>query len=288
MGYNAYVVGGFVRDLFLKFHNLDIDVVIEGDGIKFALEYAKQFEARVRTHSKFKTAVLIFPDGFKVDVATARLEYYESPAALPVVEISSVKMDLYRRDFTINTLAVKLNARHYGILIDFFGAQKDLKEKTLRVLHNLSFVEDPTRVFRAVRFEQRFGFKIGKLTANLIENALRIGGIDKLAPKRIFSEFYLILNEENPLPITRRLGELKILQAIDPDLVLSPKTELLLEEIRRILSWFNLLYLNEPCQRWLVFFLALTQPVKRPESGAAAPGSAQKSLRTDRLVSGGR
>ena len=218
-------------------------------------------EVRVRTHSKFKTAVLIFPDGFKVDVATARLEYYESPAALPVVEISSVKMDLYRRDFTINTLAVKLNARHYGILIDFFGAQKDLKEKTLRVLHNLSFVEDPTRVFRAVRFEQRFGFKIGKLTANLIENALRIGGIDKLAPKRIFSEFYLILNEENPLPIIRRLADLKILQAIDPDLVLSPKTQLLLEEIRRILSWFNLLYLNEPCQRWLVFFLALTQPL---------------------------
>ncbi len=261
LGYNAYVVGGFVRDLLLKFHNLDIDVVIEGDGIKFALEYAKHFEVRVRTHSKFKTAVLIFPNGFKVDVATARLEYYESPAALPVVEISSVKMDLYRRDFTINTLAVKLNARHYGILIDFFGAQKDLKEKTLRVLHNLSFVEDPTRVFRAVRFEQRFGFKIGKLTANLIENALRIGGIDKLAPKRIFSEFYLILNEENPLPIIRRLADLKILQAIDPDLVLSSKTQILLEEIRRILSWFNLLYLNEPCRRWLVFYLALTQPL---------------------------
>jgi len=261
LGYNVYVVGGFVRDLLLKLHNLDIDLVIEGDGIKFALEYAKHFEVRVRTHSKFKTAVLIFPDGFKVDVATARLEYYESPAALPVVEISSVKMDLYRRDFTINTLAVKLNARHYGILIDFFGAQKDLKEKTLRVLHNLSFVEDPTRIFRAVRFEQRFGFKIGKLTANLIENALRIGGIDKLAPKRIFSEIHLILNEENPLPITRRLADLKILQAIDPDLVLSAKTERLLEEIRRILSWFNLLYLNEPCQRWLVFFLALTQPL---------------------------
>ena len=129
LGYNVYAIGGFIRDLFLKFDNLDIDIVIEGDGIKFAQEYAKKFPARIRYHTKFKTAVLIFPDGFKVDVATARSEYYESPAALPVVELSSIKMDLYRRDFTINTLAVKLNPRHFGILIDFFGAQKDLKER---------------------------------------------------------------------------------------------------------------------------------------------------------------
>ncbi len=113
-----------MRDLFLKFNNLDIDVVIEGDGIKFAQEFGKHHPVRIRTHSKFKTAVLIFQDGFKIDVATARLEYYESPAALPVIEISSVKMDLYRRDFTINTLAVKLNARHYGILIDFSGPKR--------------------------------------------------------------------------------------------------------------------------------------------------------------------
>jgi tRNA nucleotidyltransferase (CCA-adding enzyme) len=262
LGFNAYVVGGFVRDLFLKFDNLDIDVVIEGDGIKFAQEFARQYPVRTRTHTKFKTAVLLFDDGYKVDVATARLEYYESPAALPVIEISSVKMDLYRRDFTVNTLAVKLNARHYGILIDFFGAQKDLKEKTIRVLHNLSFVEDPTRIFRAVRFEQRFGFRIGKLTANLIENALKIGGVDKLAPRRVFHEIQLILSEENPLPIVRRLAEFKLLQALDPDLVLTPKNETFLEEIRNILSWFDLLYLNEPCQPWLVYFMALTQPLK--------------------------
>ncbi len=223
LGYNVYAIGGFIRDLFLKFDNLDIDIVVEGDGIKFAQEYAKRFPARIRYHIKFKTAVLIFPDGFKVDVATARSEYYESPAALPVVELSSIKMDLYRRDFTINTLAVKLNPRHFGILIDFFGAQKDLKERSIRVLHNLSFVEDPTRAFRAVRFEQRFGFKIGKLTANLIENAIRIGGIEKLAPKRIFTELQLILSEENPLPVVKRLIDLKLLQAIHPEWTLPPK-----------------------------------------------------------------
>jgi len=259
--YNAYLIGGFVRDLFLKFDNLDIDVVIEGDGIKFAQEYAKKFPVRLRYHTKFKTAVLIFPDGYKVDVATARSEYYESPAALPIVELSSIKMDLYRRDFTINTLAVKLNPRHYGILIDFFGAQKDLKEKTIRVLHNLSFVEDPTRAFRAVRFEQRFGFKIGKLTSNLIQNAIRIGGIEKLAPKRIFTELQLILSQEEPLPILKRLHDLKLLQAVHPELILSSKEELIFGEIRTVLSWFDLLYLNEPYEKWVVYTLALTLPV---------------------------
>jgi tRNA nucleotidyltransferase (CCA-adding enzyme) len=261
LGYNVYAIGGFIRDLFLKFDNLDIDVVVEGDGIKFAQEYAKKFPARIRYHIKFKTAVLIFPDGFKVDVATARSEYYESPAALPVVELSSIKMDLYRRDFTINTLAVKLNPRQFGILIDFFGAQKDLKEKSIRVLHNLSFVEDPTRAFRAVRFEQRFGFKIGKLTANLIENAIRIGGIEKLAPKRIFTELQLILSEENPLPVIKRLIDLKLLQAIHPEWTLSPKGEVLFGEIRTVLAWFDLLYLNEPYEKWMIYFLALSQPV---------------------------
>jgi tRNA nucleotidyltransferase (CCA-adding enzyme) len=263
LGYNVYAIGGFIRDLFLKYDNLDIDIVIEGDGIKFAQEYAKKFPARIRYHLKFKTAVLIFPDGFKVDVATARSEYYESPAALPVVELSSIKMDLYRRDFTINTLAVKLNPKHFGILIDFFGAQKDLKDRSIRVLHNLSFVEDPTRAFRAVRFEQRFGFKIGRLTANLIENAIRIGGIEKLAPKRIFTELQLILSEENPLPVIKRLNDLKLLQAIHPDWAIPPKGEHLFGEIQTVLAWFDLLYLNEPYEKWLIYFLALAQPLTR-------------------------
>jgi tRNA nucleotidyltransferase (CCA-adding enzyme) len=263
LGFNAYAIGGFIRDLFLKFHNLDIDIVIEGDGIRFAQEYAKKYSVRARYHVKFKTAVLIFPDGFKVDVATARSEYYESPAALPIVELSSIKMDLYRRDFTINTLAVKLNARHYGLLIDFFGAQKDLKERSIRVLHNLSFVEDPTRAFRAVRFEQRFGFKIGKLTANLIENAIRIGGIEKLAPKRIFNELQLILSEENPLNVVKRLIDLKLLQAVHAEFFLTQKLEGLFGEIKAVLSWFDLLYLNEPYEKWIVSFLALAQPVSQ-------------------------
>lgn len=286
LGYNAYAIGGFIRDLFLKFDNLDIDIVIEGDGIRFAQEYAKKVPVRIRYHTKFKTAVLIFSDGFKVDVATARSEYYESPAALPVVELSSIKMDLYRRDFTINTLAVKLNSRHYGLLIDFFGAQKDLKEKAIRVLHNLSFVEDPTRAFRAVRFEQRFGFKIGKLTVNLIENAIRIGGIEKLAPKRVFTELQLILNEGNPLPIIKRLIDLKLLQAVQPELTLTQKGELLFVEIKTVLSWFDLLYLNEPYEKWLVYFLALTQQITQISELRQRLGLSKRALEIMTLCRG--
>ena len=171
-GYGAYVVGGFVRDLFLYRSDEDVDIVIEGDGIAFAKKYAKLEGARIHTYEKFGTAVIIFPDGYKIDVASARLEYYKFPAALPIVEMSSIKLDLYRRDFTINTLAVQLNPDKFGILIDFFSARKDIKERIIRVLHNLSFVEDPTRVFRAIRFEQRFDFTIGKLTRGLIANAV--------------------------------------------------------------------------------------------------------------------
>ena len=157
-GFPAYLVGGIVRDLFLRQRNLDVDIVVEGDGIIFAGLVVRKLGGRMRTHQKFGTAVIILPGGLKLDVATARLEYYESPGSLPTVELSSIKKDLYRRDFTINPLAVRLNRRHFGELIDFFGGVRDLKERNIRILHNLSFVEDPTRVFRAIRFEQRFPF----------------------------------------------------------------------------------------------------------------------------------
>lgn len=256
--YNAYLVGGLVRDIFLKHENLDIDIVIEGDGIEFAREFARHHSARVRSHQKFGTAVLIFPNGFKVDVATARIEYYEAPGAPPIVETSSLKLDLYRRDFTVNTLAVKLNEKHYGILIDYFGAQKDIKEKALRVLHNLSFVEDPTRMLRAIRFEQRFGFKIGKLTLSLLKNAIKMNWMDGIASHRIFAEFKLILKEPDPLQIINRMNELQLLKFIHPDIQLTLQVQDILEEIREVIAWYHLLYLEEPFEPWKIYWYGLT------------------------------
>ncbi len=259
IGYDAYVVGGFVRDLFLYRTNEDIDIVIEGDGIAFAKEFVKTADARIHSYEKFGTAVIIFPDGFKIDVASARMEYYKFPAALPTVEMSSIKLDLFRRDFTINTLSIQLNPNRFGLLIDFFAAQKDIKGKTIRVLHNLSFVEDPTRVFRAIRFEQRFGFTIGKLTSGLIENAVKMDFFKRLSPRRVFAELRQILEEQNPTAAIIRLNEYDLLNVIHPSIILSKELIALFNSVKKVLSWHDLLFLEEPYIKWAVYFLALTR-----------------------------
>ncbi len=266
IGMKAYVVGGFVRDLVMRIDNLDIDVVIEGDGIAFAEAFAAEHPCRVRPHHKFGTAVLVFPDGFKLDVATARVEYYMEPAALPTVEYSSLKLDLYRRDFTINTLAVRLNPGVYGELIDFFGAQRDIKEKTLRVLHSLSFVEDPSRILRATRFERRFGFTIAKHAVNLIRNAVRLDLIGRLPKPRLFGELEQILKEEEPVGILKRLSEFNIGPSIHPHIALDKPGIALIEETSEILVWFSLLFLEEKVERWAVLFLSLVDPLAPEEA----------------------
>ena len=153
--------------------NDDMDIVIEGDGIRLCQgTMASSKQGPVHTHARFGTAVITLPDGLKIDVASARMEYYKFPAAMPIVEMSSIKLDLYRRDFTSTPCPSSSIRTGSAYSIDFFNAQNDLKEKRIRVLHNLSFVEDPTRVFRAIRFEQRFSFAISRLTAGLIHNAV--------------------------------------------------------------------------------------------------------------------
>lgn len=266
IGVNVFVVGGFVRDLFLYRPNEDIDIVIEGDGIAFAKRYARQANARIHAYAKFGTAVIIYPDGFKIDVASARLEYYQFPAALPIVEMGSIKLDLFRRDFTVNTLSIQLNPERFGLLVDFFSAQKDIKEKAIRVLHNLSFVEDPTRVFRAIRFEQRFGFSIGKLTASLIENAVRMDFFKRLSGRRVFSELRLILEEENPTRAVVRLHDYKLLRVIHPSIRLNKDLIARLNSVKKVVSWYDLLFLEEPLMKWVVYFLALIQRCDRKTS----------------------
>jgi tRNA nucleotidyltransferase (CCA-adding enzyme) len=265
LGYSVYAVGGFVRDLLMRVENFDVDIVVEGDGIRLAEEFEKKFPCRIRTHRKFGTAIILFPDGLKVDVATARLEVYESPAALPTVERGSIKMDLYRRDFTMNTLAIQLNPKAFGELIDFFGGVKDIKEKGVRVLHNLSFVEDPTRVFRAIRFEQRLGFQIAKHTQNLMKNAVKMGFMDRLSGGRILSELILILQEENPIPALQRMRDFNLFPFLHPHLKFDEEVETLFERIHHVTSWFDLLFLEERYERWLIYFYGLVDFLKEGE-----------------------
>lgn len=261
LGYSAYLVGGCVRDLLRGEENLDIDIVIEGDGISFARLLGEKIQAKVRTHHKFGTAQ-VFTNSLKFDIATARTEYYESPAALPKVETSSIKKDLYRRDFTINTLAIKLNPKDFGLLIDFFGGQRDLREKTIRVLHNLSFIEDPTRAFRAVRFSERFGFKISKHTENLIKSAIEMNLFDKLSGSRLYEELLLSFKETDSIKTLKRLSDYGLLKVINPNLIFTEELENIFKSVQETLSWFNLLFLEEKIDKGLIYMLALLSKLK--------------------------
>ncbi len=225
LGYPLYVVGGFVRDLLLGTPNFDLDLVVEGDAIRLADQLVRRQGGRLRSHRRFGTAKWILPEEMRaegehlpdaLDFVTARTEFYEHPTALPTVERSSIKQDLHRRDFTINTLALRLTPDRWGELLDFYGGREDLEGGVIRVLHSLSFVEDPTRILRAARFEQRFGFRIESRTEELIGDALDL--LDRISPERVRHELELILAEAEPERALCRLQEMGVLEKLHPHL----------------------------------------------------------------------
>jgi tRNA nucleotidyltransferase (CCA-adding enzyme) len=239
----VYIVGGFVRDLLLDRPGIDFDLVVEGDALLLGRSLARKYGGRTVTHGRFGTAKWFIqkikpelaasldqagaipadlPDS--LDLISARTEFYDYPTALPTVESSGIKLDLHRRDFTINTLALRLDGRHYGELHDYWGGLKDLRKGIVRVLHSLSFVDDPTRLLRAARFEQRFGFKIEKRTLDLMKNAFEV--MKQVSGDRLRHEFNLILQEPRAGAILDRLGQLGVLAAIHPaltNLVVNPE-----------------------------------------------------------------
>jgi tRNA nucleotidyltransferase (CCA-adding enzyme) len=233
IGVSVYLVGGVVRDLLLNERNLDLDLMVEGNGIDFARRLGRVLKGRVNAYKRFATAVVILPDGRKIDVATARTEYYEHPGAFPKVEYGTVKMDLFRRDFTINALALQLNHGKFGTLHDFFGGQQDLEDGMIRVLHNLSFVEDPTRVFRAIRFETRLHFRLGEVTRKLIKDTVSKDLLENIIGLRLFGELVQILREKNPLPALARMEELDLLKYIHPKMRI---TRSVLRLLKRLLK----------------------------------------------------
>ncbi len=255
-GHQVFVVGGFVRDLLLGVENLDFDIVVEGNGIEFAKILAEFLCGRVRTHEKFGTAIVILPDGFKIDVATARTEYYEYPAALPKVEESSLKQDLYRRDFTINAMALALSQKNFGDLIDFFGGKRDLEDGVVRVLHNLSFIEDPTRILRAVRFEQRYGFTIEPQTLTLIKGAIKSKMLKKLSADRVREELRHLLEEFAPTKAVNRMKELGIWQFVLPEAVVDDEVTGMMEKLPEVSHGIKNLGFSE-IREWLVYLAVL-------------------------------
>jgi tRNA nucleotidyltransferase (CCA-adding enzyme) len=246
-----YIVGGFVRDLLLGYPSLDFDLVVEGDAIALAYKASEKWGGRVTIHKRFGTAKWFLgqpanarhktaesgqmptvnenespKDDQKtdkdpllpssLDFITARREFYSHPTALPTVEVGSIKLDLHRRDFTINTLALRLDGHHYGDLHDYWGGYNDIRQGLVRVLHSISFVDDPTRMLRAVRYEQRYGFRIGNRTLQLLLEARPL--LSRVSGDRIRHEIDNILKEDHAVQMLGRLNDIKLLEAIHPDL----------------------------------------------------------------------
>ncbi|MDH4139456.1 MAG: CBS domain-containing protein [Coriobacteriia bacterium] len=207
-GLVAHVVGGFVRDMLLGKKNLDMDVVVEGDAVAFAQKAADELSARVKFHRRFGTAILVLSRTLHVDVTSARTEYYTRPGALPTVERSSLRQDLLRRDFSVNAMAACINPERFGAIADPFGGLKDLERGVLKVLHSLSFVEDPTRVLRAARFEERYAFEMDSSTEQLARQAVEMNLLDEVSGARIREEMLDIIDEDSPAAVFERLQKL--------------------------------------------------------------------------------
>ncbi|HHX50328.1 MAG TPA: CBS domain-containing protein, partial [Clostridia bacterium] len=250
MGQKVFLVGGFVRDLLIGHPNHDIDLVVEGNALELAEILAVELGGQYRTHKPFRTAVLWLPGGFKLDLATARSEFYAYPAALPSIESARLKEDLYRRDFTVNAMAISLDPENFGTLLDLFCGFQDLQKGIIRILHNLSFVEDPTRAIRAFRFAATYGWKIEGETKNLLLRALEDRRLEEVSPFRLWQELKLICQEENPVTAFRLLQETGAGQQIVPGGKWDDQLILLLDQSHR---WIKALDALAGIHPWRVY-----------------------------------
>src|SRR5262245_13241903 len=236
----VYLVGGTVRDILLGERGFDVDVAVEGDAIALARLIGRALGGRVRAHAKFGTAVVVYGDGERVDVVTARTEFYDAPAALPTVEHATIREDLFRRDFTINAMAASLKGDDFGRLVDPFGGRRDLAVGTVRVLHNLSFIDDPTRIFRAIRYENRYGFRMDEHTARLARGCIEMGLVGDLSSARLRDELVALLEEGDVGHSVLRLAELGAARAIHPHLAADEEAVELLRRARALAERYRL------------------------------------------------
>jgi len=236
----VYLVGGTVRDILLGEQSFDVDIAVEGDAIALARTLARQLGGRVRAHEKFGTAVVLYGDDQRVDVVTARTEFYDAPAALPTVEHAPIRDDLHRRDFTINAMAASLRGEDFGRLLDPFGGRRDLVAGRIRVLHNLSFIDDPTRILRAIRYENRYGFRMDEHTARLARGCIDMGLVGDLSSERLRDELELLLSEAQIGHAVLRLAELGVATAIHPHLAADEEAVELIRRSRELAAQYGL------------------------------------------------
>ena len=246
-----------MRDLLLQKTVFDLDIVVENDAIIFAEKLANQLRVKFKRHHSFGTATLYF-NGHKIDFATARTEKYTHWGALPRVEPASLAKDLFRRDFSINAMAISLNKADYGDLIDLYSGLDDLKKGLIRILHAKSFQDDPTRILRAIRFEQRFSFKIDLKTLKLMKEALRAQSLELVGPHRLRSEIILILKEPKPYRCIRRVERLFGFSFLGKEIKIDKESFCLFLRIEKTCCYYKKRFNRRPQpQTWFLYLSAL-------------------------------
>ncbi|HKB20411.1 MAG TPA: hypothetical protein VKC65_05300 [Gaiellaceae bacterium] len=258
----VYLVGGSVRDILLGEPSFDVDIVVEGDAIALANELAKKLDGRVRAHRTFGTAVVLYGADARVDVVTARSESYHAPAVLPAVEPGTIDEDLHRRDFTINAMAVSLKGDALGELVDPFDGRKDLEAGRIRILHDSSFIDDPTRILRAIRYEDRYGFRMDDDTARLARECIATGHVGDLSGARLRDELEALLSEGDVSHAIPRLAELGAEKEVHPHVLADEETVRLFDRLRELNKQYRL-----GVPPWRLGLAALGRNLPRQEIG---------------------
>ena len=238
IGIPCYLVGGVVRDIILGFPNDDFDIVVEGNAIDFSSRLQETIGGKIVSYPPFGTSLLFLPDGRRLDLATARQEFYSHPGAPPQIEHSTLRRDLFRRDFTINAMAISLNPEDWGHLIDFFGGLGDLEKGYIRVLHPLSLVEDPARTIRAIRFEQKYNFHIEPFTMSLLKQAVGEELPAKIKPDRLKEELGLIMRQPGHHRYLSRFYQLELFPLLFPGCIWKSEYGKIYDTLRKTLTHF--------------------------------------------------
>ncbi len=257
----VYVVGGFVRDLLIGHETLDIDIVVEGDAVDFAHQLAEVWASKVQLHHQFKTATITRRDGLKLDFVSARNETYPSPGALPSVEYGTITEDLRRRDFSINALAIRLQPNTFGELVDCTDGLQDLGAGRIRVLHAQSFIDDPTRIFRAIRYEGRYNFQITESDRQRILDAIDQGILDLISGQRIRNEIDHILSEEAAPQMINRMDAFDLFGAIHPIWQISPNFDVFWTAAGQAIKWASTSLPNDPINTRAILWMTLLTAV---------------------------
>ncbi|MFA5259726.1 MAG: hypothetical protein WC450_00690 [Candidatus Omnitrophota bacterium] len=299
-GIPVYIVGGTVRDILLQKRNVDLDCVVEGNAIALAQRVANLIQGELKTHERFQTATVTSPERVSVDFAMAREEHYPHPGALPVVRPGTLEADLKRRDFTINAMAAALHGPDAGLLRDLYNGVRDLRRRYIRILHDNSFIDDPTRILRGVRFEQRLNFKFEPRTARLLKSALGQNVFARIHPARYFTDFRKVLKEDSALGCVRRLRRLGCLGCFFKEYAVNDRVLAQVEKRRRMLpSSLSRLEADWPMIRFMALLAGLDKahieyvlkgvPVSRREKesllGAIQATSQAKLLSVKRMAS---